>query len=60
MKNHQIELADVVRRFKDAYIARYGHRMMPSQKKALADIAACRTAQMGGSIISISIMVETA
>ena len=48
MKNHQIELADVVRRFKDAYIARYGHRMMPSQKKALADIAACRTAEMGG------------
>ena len=48
MKNHRIELADVVRRFKDAYIARYGHRMMPSQKKALADIAACRTAEMGG------------
>jgi hypothetical protein len=48
MKDDRIELADVVRRFKDDYVARFGHRMMPSQKKALADIAACMTAQMGG------------
>jgi hypothetical protein len=48
MNNDRIELADVVRRFKDDYIARFGHRMMPSQRKALADIAACMTAQMGG------------
>ncbi|MHC4996887.1 MAG: IS91 family transposase [Planctomycetota bacterium] len=48
MKNDRIELADVVRRFQDDYIARFGHLMMPSQRKALADIAACMTAQMGG------------
>ena len=48
MKHNRIELADVVRRFKDDYVARFGHLMMPSQKKALADIAACMTAQMGG------------
>ena len=48
MKNNQIQLADVVRRFKDDYLARFGHLMMPSQKKALADIAACMTAEMGG------------
>ncbi|MFQ5479635.1 MAG: transposase zinc-binding domain-containing protein, partial [Candidatus Binatia bacterium] len=48
MKDDRIELADVVRRFKDDYVARFGHRMMPSQVKALADIAACMTAQMGG------------
>ena len=48
MKNDHIELADVVRRFRDDYVARFGHLMMPSQKKALADIAACMTAQMGG------------
>ena len=48
MKDKQIELADVVRRFKDGYVAEFGHCMMPSQKKALADIAACRTAEMGG------------
>jgi hypothetical protein len=48
MKDNRIELADVVRRFKDDYVARFEHLMMPSQKKALADIAACMTAQMGG------------
>jgi len=48
MKDDRIELADVVRRFKDDYVARFGHLMMPSQKKALADIAACMTAEMGG------------
>jgi len=48
MKDNRIELADVVRRFKDDYVTRFGHLMMPSQKKALADIAACMTAQMGG------------
>lgn len=48
MKDNRIELADVVRRFKDDYVARFGHLMMPSQKKALADIAACMTAEMGG------------
>jgi len=48
MKDDRIELADVVRRFKDRYVAQFGHHPMPSQKKALADIAACMTAQMGG------------
>jgi hypothetical protein len=46
MKDNRIELADVVRRFKDDYLTRFGHLMMPSQKKALADIAACMTAEM--------------
>ncbi|MHC4984437.1 MAG: IS91 family transposase, partial [Planctomycetota bacterium] len=48
MKDNRIELADVVRRFKDDYIAQFGDLMMPSQQKALADIAACMTAKMGG------------
>ncbi|UCC49374.1 MAG: transposase zinc-binding domain-containing protein, partial [Gemmatimonadota bacterium] len=48
MKDDLIQLADVVRRFRDAYVAQYGDRMMPSQKRALADIAACMTAEMGG------------
>ena len=48
MKDNRIELADVVRRFKDDYVDEFGHRMMPSQRKALADIAACMTAEMGG------------
>jgi len=48
MKDHRIELADVVRRFSDDYVAQFGHVMMPSQRKALTDIAACMTAEMGG------------
>ncbi len=45
---NQLELADVVRRFGKEYIARHGKRMMPSQRKALQDIAACQTREMGG------------
>ena len=48
MKNPTIELADVVRRFRDEYAAQFGQVMMPSQKKALDDIAGCMTARMGG------------
>ncbi len=53
MKNQRVELADVVRRFKApyvarSYVARFGPQMMPSQKRALEDIAACMTSEMGG------------
>ena len=48
MKDNRIELADVVRRFQDRYVTRFGPLMMPSQRKALDDIAACMTARMGG------------
>jgi len=42
-----VELADVVRRFGPQYTSQYGHRMMPSHKKALSDIAACCTRELG-------------
>jgi hypothetical protein len=45
-----IDLADVVRRFGPAYRAQYGPGMMPSQKKALADIVACCTSELGGRL----------
>jgi hypothetical protein len=45
-----IELADVVRRFGPQYTSQYGQRMMPSQKKALWDIAACCTPELGGRL----------
>jgi len=48
MKNEKLELADVVRQFRDAYVALFGQLMLPSQRKALADIAACMTPAMGG------------
>jgi hypothetical protein len=45
-----VELADLVRRFGPQYTAQYGHLMMPSQKRALADIAACCTKELGGRL----------
>ena len=45
-----VELADVVRRFGPEYISQYGEWMMPSHKKALSDIAACCTKELGGRL----------
>ncbi|MFV2070186.1 MAG: transposase [Pirellulales bacterium] len=45
-----VELADIVRRFAPEYTAQYAHMMMPSQKKALVDIAACCTEELGGHL----------
>jgi len=47
---NSVELADVVRRFAPEYTSRYGQVLMPSQKRALADIAACCTPEMGGRL----------
>jgi Putative transposase/Transposase zinc-binding domain len=46
----KIELADVVRQFGPEYAARHGQWMMPSHKKALSDIAACCTKELGGRL----------
>ena len=43
-----VELADVVRRFGKEYRLQYGQAMLPSHKRALADIEACCTKQLGG------------
>lgn len=48
MRNARLEVADVVRQFREAYAAQFGHVMLPSQKKALEDIAGCMTPAMGG------------
>src|SRR6516162_5321367 len=45
-----VELADAVRRFGPQYSSQYGHCLMPSQKRALSDIAACCTREMGGRL----------
>ena len=46
----RVELADVIRQFAPEYTAMYGQQMMPSQKKALSDIAACCTRELGGRL----------
>jgi len=43
----RIELADVVRRFGARYESEHGP-LMPSQRKALRDIATCQTEELGG------------
>jgi hypothetical protein len=46
----KVELADIVRRFRSQYTSQYGAAMMPSQKRALTDIAACCTRELGGRL----------
>ena len=45
-----IEVADVFRRFADAYLAAHGAAVLPSHRRAIADILACRTAALGGHV----------
>ena len=50
MNEHRLEVADVFRQHGEAFLKRWGHTVSPQQRKALRDIAACRTAALGGHI----------
>jgi Putative transposase len=43
-----IEIADVFRRFADDYLSAHGATILPSHRRAIADILACRTEALGG------------
>ena len=43
-----ITLGDVFRRFADDYCRAHGASMLPSHRRAIADILACRTSALGG------------
>ena len=45
-----LEVADVVRAAGDDYIRKHGDRLLPSHRRALRDIAQCRTAALGGHV----------
>ena len=45
-----VEVAEVFRRFAPGYLAAYGVAMLPSHRRAIADIMACRTAALGGHL----------
>lgn len=45
-----LEVADILRRYGDGYLQRFGQKMLPSQHRAFADILNCRTAVMGGHV----------
>jgi len=44
-----IEVANVLRRFLDEYVAEYGQPRLPSQRRAISDILGCMTGAMGGN-----------
>jgi hypothetical protein len=45
-----IEVADVFRCFADDYLSAHGASMLPSHRRAIADIQACRTEALGGHL----------
>lgn len=49
-----VELADILRQYGPDYRARFGSRMLPSHRRAMADIEQCRTEAMGGHVYACS------
>ncbi len=45
-----VDLADVFRQYGPAYREKYGDKMLPSQRQAMADIEQCRTAVLGAHV----------
>ena len=50
MTRPRLEVADVIRQHGDAFLDRYGGTLSAVQRRALRDIAACRTAALGGHV----------
>jgi hypothetical protein len=50
MTQPRLEVAEVIRDYGDAFLDRYGATLSPAQRRALGDIAACRTAALGGHV----------
>src|SRR2546428_4894918 len=50
MTRPPLEVAEVVRQYGDAFLARYGSTLSGAQHRALRAIAVCRTAALGGHI----------
>jgi hypothetical protein len=44
------EIAEIIREHGPAYLARCGERLLPSHRRALRDLAACRTEVLGGHL----------
>lgn len=50
MNSQGVELADVIDRYGPAFLQRFGASLSWQQRRALLDVAACRTAQLGGHL----------
>jgi hypothetical protein len=51
MTRPRLEVADVIRACRDAFLGRYGADPTPEQRRALDDLTACRTAALGGHVL---------
>ena len=45
-----LEVADIIRLHGAAYLARFADRILPSHRRALRDLEACRTPALGGHV----------
>ena len=50
MTANALELADILRAWTPAFLDAYGDTTSPEQRRALRDLARCRTAQLGGHV----------
>jgi hypothetical protein len=50
MTRPKFDVGEVFRRHSDAFLERYDGVLSPEQRRALSDIAACRTAVLGGHV----------
>jgi hypothetical protein len=51
MTRPRLEVAEVIRSCYDAFLERYGKGLTPEQRRALDDLARCRTAVLGGHVL---------
>jgi hypothetical protein len=51
MTRPRLEVAEVIRSCRDAFLQRYGAGLTPVQRRALDDLTACRTAALGGHVL---------
>jgi hypothetical protein len=51
MTRPRLEVAEVIRSCRDAFLERYGASLRPEQRRALEDLTACRTAALGGHVL---------
>jgi ribosomal protein L37AE/L43A len=51
MTRPRLEVAEVIRSCRDAFLQRYGVDLTPEQRRALDDLTACRTAALGGHVL---------
>ena len=50
MSRPRLEVAEVLHRYGEQFLNRWGHTVSPQQRKALQEISVCRTAALGGHV----------